>query len=180
MQCMMIPRSAGEVAARSTSCRRTPSTCSPWPSWDNCQTRRSSRRSSGARRCRGGRSCCCLSALSSSCRRAGPHMAARRPRRGPHAHLDDPGGVLLKMGGYGVIRICYPICPDAGREFGVVCLRFRHAQHGLWRASRVGAKGFQAACGVQFRQPHGLRAVGHRRWSATAAMQYKTDTGRWP
>ena len=25
-------------------------------------------------------------------------------------------GVLLKMGGYGIIRICYPICPDAGYD----------------------------------------------------------------
>ena len=23
-------------------------------------------------------------------------------------------GVLLKMGGYGIIRICYPICPHGG------------------------------------------------------------------
>jgi NADH-quinone oxidoreductase subunit M len=41
----------------------------------------------------------------------------------PDAHVEAPtpismilAGVLLKMGGYGVIRICYPICPDAGRE----------------------------------------------------------------
>jgi len=25
-------------------------------------------------------------------------------------------GVLLKMGGYGIIRICYPICPEAGYD----------------------------------------------------------------
>ena len=41
----------------------------------------------------------------------------------PDAHVEAPtpismilAGVLLKMGGYGVIRICYPICPDAGYE----------------------------------------------------------------
>src|SRR5262249_28048676 len=39
----------------------------------------------------------------------------------PDAHVEAPtpismilAGVLLKMGGYGIIRICYPICPDAG------------------------------------------------------------------
>jgi NADH-quinone oxidoreductase subunit M len=26
-------------------------------------------------------------------------------------------GILLKMGGYGIIRICYPICPHAGYDF---------------------------------------------------------------
>jgi NADH-quinone oxidoreductase subunit M len=32
-------------------------------------------------------------------------------------------GVLLKMGGYGIIRICYPICPMGGYELAyLVCL----------------------------------------------------------
>ncbi|MEM8679793.1 MAG: NADH-quinone oxidoreductase subunit M, partial [Planctomycetota bacterium] len=48
----------------------------------------------------------------------------------PDAHVEAPtpismilAGVLLKMGGYGIIRICYPICPQAGFDFAyVVCL----------------------------------------------------------
>jgi NADH-quinone oxidoreductase subunit M len=39
----------------------------------------------------------------------------------PDAHVEAPtpismilAGVLLKMGGYGIIRICYPICPGGG------------------------------------------------------------------
>jgi len=47
----------------------------------------------------------------------------------PDAHVEAPtpismllAGVLLKMGGYGILRICYPICPAAGYELaGVVC-----------------------------------------------------------
>ncbi len=47
----------------------------------------------------------------------------------PDAHVEAPtpismilAGVLLKMGGYGVLRICYPICPDAGYELAwLVC-----------------------------------------------------------
>ena len=42
----------------------------------------------------------------------------------PDAHVEAPtpismilAGVLLKMGGYGIIRICYPICPHAGFDF---------------------------------------------------------------
>ena len=41
----------------------------------------------------------------------------------PDAHVEAPtpismilAGILLKMGGYGIIRICYPICPDAGYD----------------------------------------------------------------
>ena len=48
----------------------------------------------------------------------------------PDAHVQAPtpismilAGVLLKMGGYGIIRICYSICPSAGYELAyVVCL----------------------------------------------------------
>jgi NADH-quinone oxidoreductase subunit M len=48
----------------------------------------------------------------------------------PDAHVEAPtpismilAGILLKMGGYGIIRICYPICPSAGYDLAyVVCL----------------------------------------------------------
>ncbi len=47
----------------------------------------------------------------------------------PDAHVEAPtpismilAGVLLKMGGYGIIRICYPICPHGGFDFAyLVC-----------------------------------------------------------
>jgi NADH-quinone oxidoreductase subunit M len=48
----------------------------------------------------------------------------------PDAHVEAPtpismilAGILLKMGGYGIIRICYPMCPHAGYDFSMfVCL----------------------------------------------------------
>ena len=48
----------------------------------------------------------------------------------PDAHVEAPtpismilAGVLLKMGGYGIIRICYPICPFGGFDLRwIICL----------------------------------------------------------
>ncbi len=48
----------------------------------------------------------------------------------PDAHVEAPtpismilAGILLKMGGYGIIRICYPICPAAGYQLAYfVCV----------------------------------------------------------
>lgn len=48
----------------------------------------------------------------------------------PDAHVEAPtpismllAGVLLKMGGYGILRLCYTICPDAAYRFAwPICL----------------------------------------------------------
>ena len=94
----------------------------------------------------------------------------------PDAHVEAPtpismilAGVLLKMGGYGIIRICYPICPDGGYDLAYVVCGDRRVEHGLRGVRRDGPEGFQAARGLQLGEPHGLRRAGLGVWSANSA-----------
>ncbi len=100
----------------------------------------------------------------------------------PDAHVEAPtpismilAGVLLKMGGYGIIRICYPICPDAGYDLAwLVCT--------LGAVSMVyGA--FAALAQTDFKRLVAYSSVSHMgyvllgigAWSATAGNLYDAD-----
>jgi NADH-quinone oxidoreductase subunit M len=97
----------------------------------------------------------------------------------PDAHVEAPtpismilAGVLLKMGGYGIIRVCYPICPQAGYDLAlVVC--------GVGVVSMVyGA--FAAMAQTDFKRLVAYSSVSHMGyvvlglgvWSAVAGTQY--------
>ena len=99
----------------------------------------------------------------------------------PDAHVEAPtpismilAGVLLKMGGYGVLRICYPICPEAGYSLSwFVC--------GIGVLSMVyGA--FAAMAQTDFKRLVAYSSVSHMGyvllglgvWSATAGNEYST------
>jgi NADH-quinone oxidoreductase subunit M len=83
--------------------------------------------------------------------------------------------VLLKMGGYGIIRICYPICPEAGYDLAyVVC--------GIGVLSMVyGA--FAALAQTDFKRMVAYSSVSHMGyvvlgfgvWSAVAGTAYNAD-----
>ncbi len=100
----------------------------------------------------------------------------------PDAHVEAPtpismilAGVLLKMGGYGIIRICYPICPQAGYDLAyVVC--------GIGVVSMVyGA--FAAMAQTDFKRLVAYSSVSHMGyvvlglgvWSAVAGTNYNPD-----
>jgi NADH-quinone oxidoreductase subunit M len=100
----------------------------------------------------------------------------------PDAHVEAPtpismilAGILLKMGGYGIIRICYPICPQAGYDLAyVVC--------GVGVVSMVyGA--FAALAQTDFKRMVAYSSVSHMGyvvlgigvWSAVAGTGYDSD-----
>jgi NADH-quinone oxidoreductase subunit M len=100
----------------------------------------------------------------------------------PDAHVEAPtpismilAGVLLKMGGYGIIRICYPICPEAGYDLAYfVC--------GVGVVSMVyGA--FAALAQTDFKRMVAYSSVSHMGyvvlglgvWSAVAGNSYNPD-----
>src|SRR3954453_19282555 len=97
----------------------------------------------------------------------------------PDAHVEAPtpismilAGVLLKMGGYGLLRICYPICPAAGYDLAyVVCF--------IGELSMVyGA--FAAMAQTDFKRMVAYSSVSHMGyvvlglgvWSAAAGTNY--------
>lgn len=100
----------------------------------------------------------------------------------PDAHVEAPtpismilAGVLLKMGGYGIIRICYPICPDAGYELAwLVCtLGTVSMVYGAFAA--MAQQDFKRLVAYSSVSHMGYVVLGLGVWSITAGNQMVRD-----
>ena len=100
----------------------------------------------------------------------------------PDAHVEAPtpismilAGVLLKMGGYGILRICYPICPDAGYDLAyfVCALGVVSMVYGAFAA--LAQKDFKRLVAYSSVSHMGYVVLGIGVWSAVAGTEYNTD-----
>ncbi len=103
----------------------------------------------------------------------------------PDAHVEAPtpismilAGVLLKMGGYGIIRICYPICPDAGYDLAYfVCgIGVLSMVYGAFAA--MAQKDFKRLVAYSSVSHMGYVVLGLGVWSATAQHFYNSTYWR--
>ena len=100
----------------------------------------------------------------------------------PDAHVEAPtpismilAGVLLKMGGYGVIRICYPICPDAGYELAWLVCGLGTVSMVYGALAALAQKDFKRLVAYSSVSHMGYVLLGIGAWSATAGVGYNTD-----
>jgi NADH-quinone oxidoreductase subunit M len=100
----------------------------------------------------------------------------------PDAHVEAPtpismilAGVLLKMGGYGILRICYPICPDAGYDLAYfVCgLGVVSMVYGAFAA--LAQKDFKRLVAYSSVSHMGYVVLGIGVWSAVAGNEFNAD-----
>jgi NADH-quinone oxidoreductase subunit M len=100
----------------------------------------------------------------------------------PDAHVEAPtpismilAGVLLKMGGYGILRICYPICPQAGYDLAlVVCgIGVLSMVYGAFAA--LAQKDFKRMVAYSSVSHMGYVVLGLGVWSAVAGTGYNPD-----
>ncbi len=100
----------------------------------------------------------------------------------PDAHVEAPtpismilAGILLKMGGYGIIRICYPICPHGGFDLApfVCAIGVISMVYGAFAA--LAQKDFKRLVAYSSVSHMGYVVLGLGVWSAMKDTAYNPD-----
>jgi NADH-quinone oxidoreductase subunit M len=100
----------------------------------------------------------------------------------PDAHVEAPtpismilAGILLKMGGYGIIRICFPICPDAGFDLAwlVTFIGVLSMIYGAFAA--MAQKDFKRLVAYSSVSHMGYVLLGIGVWSAWSGTNYNPE-----
>ena len=100
----------------------------------------------------------------------------------PDAHVEAPtpismilAGVLLKMGGYGILRVCYPVCPAAGYELAWFVCGVGVVSMVYGALAAMAQKDFKRLVAYSSVSHMGYVLLGIGVWSATAGTMYNTD-----